>query len=90
MRFLNPTHFIVRIVSYRTAEGQIVQVDRNTKAIDEHLANVLDELPAPLAEVPPPGLICGMLSNDSTKMYRVEVLTEIDEDFLHVSRNRRK
>ena len=85
MRFLNPTHFIVRILSYRTAEGQIVQIERDTKAIDEHLANVLDALPAPFTETPQPGLICGMLSNDGTKMYRVEVLTEIDEDFLHVS-----
>ena len=85
MRMLNPSHFVVRILRYRTPDGATIHVDRNQKLLDELLANVLDELPAPLSEPPMIGTVYGMLNRDGTRLMRVQIISQINDDFLHVN-----
>ncbi|OQV15363.1 hypothetical protein BV898_10469 [Hypsibius exemplaris] len=84
LRFLNPAHFLVRLVKYQTMDSQTVQVDRSQKHLDELLANILDELPQPFGELPPTGEVCGMVSRDGNRLLRVQILKEINEDYVHI------
>lgn len=85
MRFLTPVHYVVRVIRSQLTDGQVICHQRQQKDLDERLANVKDDLPTELSEVPGPDVVCGMLAADGSKLYRVQVLKAIDKDHFHVS-----
>ncbi|XP_055343186.1 uncharacterized protein LOC129591542 [Paramacrobiotus metropolitanus] len=86
MRYLNPMHFIARIVRVFVAgeNTSIISYERLQKDLDEEMANILDELPQPYNSLPDPDVVCGMVSANGKKLHRVQVLKSIDKDHVHV------